>query len=133
MLFIACIMASSRRAQTSITSIKVFNNYNLDDCSWIPFTLSIGSWVMMQTKKRKRTSTENEYLDSYKGHVKDFKFCPTINRMKEVLIECAFHYKELRVKNLPTQLPLHRPNCRFAQSPSVVFDVFAHQVTCASF
>ena len=132
-LCISCFMANSRRPQSSIESIKVFNSDNVDDGSWIPCTLSIGSWVMMQTKKRKSSNTANEYLDLYKGHVKDFKFCPTINRMKEVLIEHAFHHRELRVRNLPSQLPLHRPNCRFAQSPFVVFDVFAHQVTCASF
>ena len=127
-------MASSRRPQTSIASIKVFNSYSLDECSWIPCNLSIGSWVMMQTKKRKRTSFANEYLDSYKGHVRDFKICPTNKRVKEVLIEHAFHHRELRVKNLPSQLPRHRPNCTFTQSPSVVVVFFCtHKLTCSSF
>lgn len=104
-------MATSRKPRTSISAVTVFNSYNTDDGTWIPSTITIGSWVLLQRRKRKKRIT-NEFLEPFKGQVKEFKLCKSTKRVTEVLIQHAFQHLDLRVKKFPPGFPRYRPNCK---------------------
>ena len=81
----------------------------MDDGMWIPSTITIGSWVFLQGRKRKRRNI-NEFSEPFKGRVKDFRYCESTKRVTEVLIQHVFQHADLRVKTLPCTLPQHRSN-----------------------
>ena len=98
-----------RRPSATIRSIVIYNSLDLDSGQWLPLTITIGSWVLLQTRKRKRGG--NEFINSYKGRVKDFKLSNTGKTAKEVLIQHAYMHSELRLRESHTRLPTNRPNC----------------------
>lgn len=111
-LHLVCRMATCRRPRTNIDAITVFNSYNTEDGSWIPLKISIGSWVLLQTRRRKRKST-NDFIEHFKGQVKGFKVSPGSSCVTEVHIQHSFHHVNLKLKELPLNWPRHRPNCKF--------------------
>ena len=104
-------MTTSRRPHTTINSISVFNGYTTDDNAWISSRITIGSWVLLQTRRRKRRQ-QNDFMEAFKGQVKEFKVCAQSKRVKEVLIQHAFHHADLRLQTPPPGFPRNRPNCK---------------------
>ncbi|MCO5597591.1 hypothetical protein L7F22_051670 [Adiantum nelumboides] len=47
-------------------------SYTIDDQAWIPSRITIKSWVLLQTRKRKRRQC-NDFVEAFKGQVKEFK------------------------------------------------------------
>ena len=105
-------MARTRRPRPTISLVTVHNTYNEDDDSWIPSTIRIGSWVMLQRRKQKRAE-KNEYREHFKGRVQAFKVDQKSLLVTEVLIQHVYHHKELRVKDNQSVLPPNRPNCEY--------------------
>ena len=104
-------MERSRKPSAYVESITTYNT--MDDMNqWIPLTIVRGSWVLMQAQRKKRRSS-NEFLNSWKGRVKDFKLANNQKIVKEVLIQHVYMHQELRLDERPQNLPLHRPNCKF--------------------
>lgn len=114
-------MATSRKPRTSISAVTIYNSYNTDDGTWIPSTITIGSWVLLQRRKRKRRNAHNEFVEPFKGQVKEFKVCESSKRVTEVLIQHVFQHADLRVKNLLSSLPRYRPNCEYSKSSFFCF------------
>lgn len=104
------ILERSRRPSSQIEAIIVANTLD-EQSQWIPLTISKGSWVLLQTRKRKKTSF-NEFLDHWKARVKDFSLMGTQKTIKEVLVQHVYMHKELSLSERPEGLPLHRPNCK---------------------
>lgn len=111
--FLSFFMASSRvrRPPSYIRSVTIFNNFNIDTQQWIPTILPLNSWVMLQKRKRQRQSgNHNDYKNSFKGRVIDFKVVGTC--VKEVRIQHAYMHSEIKLRTWPKGIPLHRPNCK---------------------
>ena len=98
-----------RRPSTAVKSVELFNSFDMDHGRWLSTTVTVGTWVLLQTRRRKRTG--NEFVNSYKGRVKDFRMSQTGKTVKEVLIEHAYMHSELRLRDSPSGFPTHRPNC----------------------
>ena len=105
-------MTTSSRPCTTIDSISICNSYNVDDNAWIPYRITIGTWVLLQSRRRKRKQ-RNDFVEAFKGQVKEFKVCAQSKRVKEVLIQHAFQHADLRLKTSPPNFPRHRPKYKF--------------------
>ena len=99
----------------------------MDALAWIPTTIQVGNWVMLQ--KRKRNRYTNEFINTFKGRVKDFKHSETGRNITEVLIEHALenippcvilniHYNAKRVcfqlENIPPCVVLNSIKCHIS-------------------
>ena len=102
-----------RRPPALIESITIANILD-EENQWMPLTIVKGSWILLQSTKRKRRSS-NEFLASWKGRVKDFKLKENNKVVKEVLVQHVYMHKELTLTEWPQNLPIHRPNCKFLQ------------------
>ena len=73
------------RSQKPSAYVELVTTYNtMDDMNqWIPLTIVRGSWVLMQAWRKKRRSS-NEFLNSWKGRVKDFKLADNQKNVKKL-------------------------------------------------
>ena len=118
-------MASPSRPRKPSAQIEsIIINNTLDEMDqWIPQTIVKGSWVLLQSRRRKRRS-KNEFLNSWKGRVKDFKLAENKKSVKEVLIQHVYMHREIQVHEWPEHLPLHRSNCKFTRNEISYFVYF---------
>ena len=100
-----------QRPSSSIEAITISNTLD-EDNKWTTLTLKKGSWILLQTQKRKRASP-NEFLDNWKARVKDFRLLGTQKVVREVLVQHVYMHKELSFATWPEELPLCRPNCEY--------------------
>lgn len=107
-------MVTFDRLGRPLASIEIITIANaLDEQhQWIPLTIIKGSWILLQSRKRKRRSS-NEFLASWKGRVKDFRLKENKKTIKEVLVQHVYIHRELTLFEWPQELPIHRPNCKF--------------------
>ncbi|MCO5547527.1 hypothetical protein L7F22_000977 [Adiantum nelumboides] len=102
-------MTSSQRLRTTIDSVTIFNICTTSDQAWIPSQITIESWVLLQTRKRKRRQ-RNDFVEAFKGQVNEFKVCAQSKQVKEVLIQHAYQHADLTLQTSPPSFPRHRPN-----------------------
>ncbi|MCO5551402.1 hypothetical protein L7F22_004905 [Adiantum nelumboides] len=114
------------------TLIEDHPSYTADDQAWIPCRITIESWVLLQIMRRKRRQ-HNDFVEAFKGQVKEFKVCAQSKRVKEVLIQHAYQHADLRLQKSPPSFPRHRPNYiypsnrtdwQLVESIVVIFDAF---------
>lgn len=105
-----------RRPSSQIDSITVTNVLD-EDNKWTPLTITKGSWILLQTRKRKAKHA-NEFLDQWKARVKDFSLSGTQKTIREVLVQHVYMHKELSLCTWPEGLPKRRPNCKLVSSIS---------------
>ena len=99
-----------RRPPSSIEAITVSNTLD-EDNNWTKLTISKGSWILLQTRKRK-ILFPNVFLDHWKARVKDFWLQGTQKTIREVLVQHVYMHKELSFGTWPEGLPQRRPNCK---------------------
>ncbi|MCO5582031.1 hypothetical protein L7F22_035922 [Adiantum nelumboides] len=98
-------------SSTSLSKLLSFSylRYTTDDQAWIPSQITIESWVLLQTRRRKRRQC-NDFVEAFQGQVKEFKVCAQSKQVKEVLIQHAYQHADLRLQTSPPSFPRHRPN-----------------------
>ena len=97
---------------SSIQAITVSNTLD-EDNKWTPMTLTKGSWILLQTRKRKILFL-SEFLDHWwKSRVKGFSLLGTQKIVREVLVQHVYMHKELSFATCPKGLPLCRLNCEY--------------------
>lgn len=99
-----------RRPSAEMESITVSNTLD-EDNKWTPLTITKGSWILLQTRKRKPQHS-NEFLDHWKARVKDFSLQGTQKTIREVLVQHVYMHKELSLPTWPEGIPMRRPNCK---------------------
>ena len=104
-------MERSRKPSAYVESATIYNTMD-ERNQYIPLTIVKGSWVLLQARRRKRRST-NEFLNCWKGRVKEFKLAENKKIVKKVLIQHVYMHRELKLEKRPINLALHRPNCKF--------------------
>ena len=77
-----------------------------EENKWTPLTLTKGSWILLQTRKRKKPQFANEFLDHWKARVKDFRLLGTQKTIREVLVQHVYMHRELSLTNWPEELPM---------------------------
>lgn len=101
------------RPSSTIRSITYSNSYDIENKVWLPNSIEIDSWVLLQTRNQKKEG--NEFINSHKARVKEFKVADN-GKIKEVYVQHAYLHSQLRVQSSSHRLPLHRPNCKYLNS-----------------
>jgi len=83
-----------RRPRSEIHTVIISNTVNARN-HWIQLQLARGSWVLLQPRGRKHSSSKNIFLKAWKARIKDFKIETGKKIIKEVLVQHVYMHKEI--------------------------------------